>query len=177
VVGATLASDMGAIVAVAGPALLPLALGVGFSQLLQIESSRAEPAAIASGRCSRRAWGAGTGASNPSSQTGIGEVNTPGSQIVCPAGTTSHRLTTTNTGGTTYTTGTVTVARSFPPPEEWDPRLDDLGVRLEVAGGGEDVPHRQAVKARWAAPDEAAGLHHIFLELRGASRQPLQASR
>jgi hypothetical protein len=46
----------------------------------------------------------------------------------------------------------------------WDPRLDELGVRLELADVAEGQAHWALVEGRWASPDESNLLHHIYLE-------------
>jgi hypothetical protein len=55
-----------------------------------------------------------------------------------------------------------------PPPSScdgtWDPRLDALGVTLEPAQRAEGESYWCLYEARWADPEEAAGLHHIYLD-------------
>ena len=46
----------------------------------------------------------------------------------------------------------------------WDPRLDELGVYLEPAARASGEPYWCLAEARWADEEEAAGLHHIFLD-------------
>ncbi|MCL7455075.1 MAG: hypothetical protein M8467_18720 [Anaerolineae bacterium] len=55
-----------------------------------------------------------------------------------------------------------------PPPSScggtWDPRLDALGVTLEPAQRAPGESYWCLYEARWADAQEAAGLHHIYLD-------------
>jgi hypothetical protein len=66
-------------------------------------------------------------------------------------------------------TPTPTPSPEPPPPSScggtWDPRLDELGVTLEPAQRAEGEPYWCLFEARWADPEEAAHLHHIFLDV------------
>ena len=55
------------------------------------------------------------------------------------------------------------------PPQEWDPRLDDLGVKLEPASIEPGEPFWRLVAAQWADPSEPAGRHNVFF--RGPGRE------
>jgi hypothetical protein len=46
----------------------------------------------------------------------------------------------------------------------WDPRLDELGVYLEPAVRAPGEAYWCLFEGRWADEEEAAGLHHIFLD-------------
>jgi hypothetical protein len=46
----------------------------------------------------------------------------------------------------------------------WDPRLDELGVYVEPAQVTPGEPYWCLYEGRWANEEEAAGLHHIYLE-------------
>jgi hypothetical protein len=149
-----------------GPVYIPLVMGGRLQPPPppQIEFFRATPETIAAGECAILEWGAVTGATEAVIEPGIGGVATPGSQTVCPAQTTEFVLTATGPGGVTTASATVTV-QPGPPPEGWDPRLDELGVFLEPAPVDPDEAHWALVEARWADPIESAGLHHIFFEV------------
>lgn len=54
------------------------------------------------------------------------------------------------------------------PPRTWDPRLADLGVRLEPAGVASGQFYWRLIEARWADEAESAGRHSIFVNLLGA---------
>jgi len=51
------------------------------------------------------------------------------------------------------------------PPVEWDPRLTERGARLIKAPVVPGVGYWRLVKARWYDEIEAAGRHHIFMDL------------
>lgn len=51
------------------------------------------------------------------------------------------------------------------PPRVWDPRLDELGVTLEPADVDPGQSHWRLVEALWADEEEAAGRHHIFVDV------------
>jgi hypothetical protein len=51
------------------------------------------------------------------------------------------------------------------PPCFFDPRLSDLGVRIEPAAVAPGQPFWLLVEARWADEAEAAGKHSIFVEV------------
>ncbi|MFN8495139.1 MAG: cyclic nucleotide-binding domain-containing protein [Caldilineaceae bacterium] len=47
----------------------------------------------------------------------------------------------------------------------WDPRLDQLGVKLEEASVAPGQPYWQLVDAHWADQQQAGGTHHIYVEV------------
>ncbi len=62
-----------------------------------------------------------------------------------------------------------------PSPQQpvWDPRLDDLGVRVVPASPVADQPIWRLVEARWESPEEAGGLHHVFIRLLDEEGHPV----
>jgi len=50
-------------------------------------------------------------------------------------------------------------------PLTWDPRLDELGVRVVRATASAGQPVWRLIEARYEDPQEAAGLHHVFFRL------------
>jgi Tetratricopeptide repeat len=55
------------------------------------------------------------------------------------------------------------------PPCSFDPRLSELGVRIEPAAVAPGQPFWLLVEARWACEAEAAGKHSIFVEVLDAN--------
>lgn len=51
------------------------------------------------------------------------------------------------------------------PPRSLDPRLVDLGVRVEPAFVGSGQPYWRLVEARWADEKESAGKHSIYVRV------------
>jgi len=51
------------------------------------------------------------------------------------------------------------------PPRAWDPRLDQLGVRVEEAQVASGQPYWRLVEAIWWNEKEAGGKHHIYVEV------------
>jgi hypothetical protein len=60
------------------------------------------------------------------------------------------------------------VPRPTLPPRNWDPRLVDLGVRLEPAGVAPGQSYWRLVEARWADEAQSGGKHSIFIEVLNA---------
>jgi hypothetical protein len=54
--------------------------------------------------------------------------------------------------------------RSTLPSRNWDPRLEDLGVRLEPASVAPGQFYWRLVEARWADEAQSGGKHSIFIE-------------
>jgi hypothetical protein len=54
------------------------------------------------------------------------------------------------------------------PPRVWDPRLTELGVRIEPAFVGQGQPYWRLVEARWSNERESAGKHSIYVEVLNA---------
>lgn len=50
-------------------------------------------------------------------------------------------------------------------PRAWDPRLNQLGVRVDEAPVGGGQRYWRLVDARWADEIESAGKHHIYVEV------------
>jgi hypothetical protein len=50
-------------------------------------------------------------------------------------------------------------------PRVWDPRLTELGVRVEPAFVGPGQPYWRLVEARWTNERESAGKHSIYVEV------------
>ena len=83
----------------------------------------------------------------------------------------------TNTPQATATAVTVYVQPSPEPTEEpvvqvaavapraWDPRLDQLGVRVDDAPAAPGQQYWRVAEARWEDEQEAAGRHHIYVEV------------
>ncbi len=59
-------------------------------------------------------------------------------------------------------------ARPTLPPRTWDPRLTDLGVRVEPAFVGPGKPYWRLVAARWSDERQAAGKHSIYVDVLNA---------
>jgi hypothetical protein len=53
-------------------------------------------------------------------------------------------------------------------PRQLDPRLADLGVRVEPVFVGEGQPYWRLVKARWTDEQESGGKHSIYVEVLNA---------
>ena len=51
------------------------------------------------------------------------------------------------------------------PPRSWDPRLTELGVRIEPAGVVPGQLYWRLVEARWANEAQSGGKHSIFVEV------------
>jgi hypothetical protein len=49
----------------------------------------------------------------------------------------------------------------------WDPRLNSLGVRIELAPVAPGQSHWRLVEARWSDEHHSAGKHSIFVEALG----------
>lgn len=52
-----------------------------------------------------------------------------------------------------------------PPSRAWDPRLDQLGVKLNEAGVGSGQQYWRLVDAHWADEVQSGGKHHIYVEV------------
>jgi hypothetical protein len=65
----------------------------------------------------------------------------------------------------TATCTTVPAPRPAPPPRVWDPRLTELGVRIEPAGVDTNQPYWRLVEARWSNERESAGKHSVYIEV------------
>ncbi len=55
----------------------------------------------------------------------------------------------------------------------WDPRLDQLGVRVERASSAPGQPVWRLIEARWESPEEAQGLHHVFIRVLDEKGRPV----
>lgn len=53
---------------------------------------------------------------------------------------------------------------------KWDPRLDELGVRLDAP----DEAEYRLVEARWADPSEANDKHHLYVRVLGRDGAPIE---
>ncbi len=51
------------------------------------------------------------------------------------------------------------------PPRAWDPRLDQLGVRVAEAQVASGQPYWRLIEAKWENEQEAGGKHHIYVEV------------
>jgi len=51
------------------------------------------------------------------------------------------------------------------PSRAWDPRLDQLNVKVQDASVGPGQPYWHLIEARWADEKESAGRHHIYVEV------------
>lgn len=60
-----------------------------------------------------------------------------------------------------------------PPQPVWDSRLDALGIRLISAPPVTGHPIWRLVEARWESPEEAGGLHHVFIRLLDEEGHPV----
>lgn len=68
------------------------------------------------------------------------------------------------------------IATSVPavgPSPVWDPRLDELGVRVVRAAASAGQPVWRLIEARYEDPQEAAGLHHVFFRLLDEQAAPV----
>lgn len=50
-------------------------------------------------------------------------------------------------------------------PRAWDPRLDQLGVRVEEAQVAPGQQYWRLIEARWADEQQSGGKHHIYVEV------------
>ncbi|MCS7220762.1 MAG: DUF5107 domain-containing protein [Anaerolineae bacterium] len=65
----------------------------------------------------------------------------------------------------------------LPQQPVWDPRLNDLGVRLVSASPVAGQPIWRLIEARWESPEEAGGLHHVFIRLLDEEGRPVIGQR
>jgi hypothetical protein len=65
----------------------------------------------------------------------------------------------------TATCTTVPAPRPTLSPRVWDPRLTELGVRIEPALVDTNQPYWRLVEARWSNERESAGKHSVYIEV------------
>lgn len=80
-----------------------------------VVSFSAEPATIERGQCATLRWSV-EHATQVAINPGVGNVNSSGTQRVCPTSTTTYTLSATGPGGNTSASATVTVVAAAPPP-------------------------------------------------------------
>jgi hypothetical protein len=57
------------------------------------------------------------------------------------------------------------VAVAVAPARAWDPRLDQLGVRVEEAPVSPGQQYWKLIDARWADEQQSGGKHHVYVEV------------
>lgn len=62
-------------------------------------------------------------------------------------------------------------------PDEWDSRLDDLGVYLEECDPPEGTWYWRLVSARYEDEQQAAGTHHVFFRTLDENGTPLEGQK
>jgi hypothetical protein len=123
-----------------------------------ISSFRFNPGTIEAGNCTQLEWGAVSHATQVSIDHGIGQVDAPGSQKVCPDETTTYTLTAAGPGGSV--TGSATCTVNVPAVAECygvrsdlpDPVLKLTGTETDSSAGF--TRYRLSVTNRSEFPDK-----------------------
>jgi pSer/pThr/pTyr-binding forkhead associated (FHA) protein len=128
----------------------------------QIEYFQANPGSIYAGECTTLQWGNVSNWSEVTVEPGIGRVNAPGSERVCPQQTTTYVLTASGPGGTNSASTTVSVAPVLP-----DLVVESISIVPDPAVQGQSIEVSLALRNlglgaagpfdwRWQAGSEAA---------------------
>jgi hypothetical protein len=133
----------------------------------------ASPSSLTIGQSTTLSWGAVSNASSITIDQGIGDVATPGSQLVSPQTTITYTLNATGCGGTITRQVTITVKQLPPTKTPVTPAPDTEGPdapAIVLPANNAVLTCSQDVKLIWTAPSDPSGIARYRVRLQLTSK-------